>query len=347
MSLLHLEGVSRTYRHRRGLLGRSVPVRAVQDLSLVVERGRTLGVVGESGCGKSTAGRLALGLEAPDAGLVRFEGAPMPRAGTPAWRRARARMQMVFQDPLAALDRRMTVAAQVAEPLAIHGQGGAAERADRAATLLRAVGLGPELGARHPHALSGGQRQRVVLARALATGPALLALDEPVSALDVSVQAGVLNLLAELQETHGVAMLLISHDLRVVRQVSHQVAVLYLGSVVERGDPDAVFAEPAHPYSRALLSAVPRPREGRGGPPRQVLAGDPPDPAALPAGCAFHPRCPLAVATCRAVPPPLLPRPDGREVACHVVHGLATPPRPRAAAAHAVPSRAALPARSP
>ncbi len=323
MSLLRLQGVSRTYRSRRGLLGRAVAVRAVQDLSLTVERGRTLGVVGESGCGKSTAGRLALGLEAPDAGLVHFEGAPMPAAGTAAWRAMRARMQMVFQDPLAALDRRMTVAAQVAEPLAIHGHGGATERAERAAALLHAVGLGPELGARHPNALSGGQRQRAVLARALATEPALLALDEPVSALDVSVQAGVLNLLAELQETRGVAMLLISHDLRVVRQVSHRVAVLYLGTVVERGDPDAVFAEPAHPYSRALLSAVPRP----GAPPREVLGGEPPDPAARPAGCAFHPRCPLAVATCRAVSPPLLPRADGREVACHVVHGLAGGPR--------------------
>jgi peptide/nickel transport system ATP-binding protein len=226
---------------------------------------------------------------------------------------------MVYQDPLGALDRRLPVLDQVAEPMAIHGLGGRDERRDRAAALLQAVGLQPEQGARHPHALSGGQRQRVVLARALATDPALLVLDEPVSALDVSIQAGIVNLLGDLQAERGVAMLFISHDLRVVRQVSHEVAVMYLGTVVEQGDPDAVFADPAHPYARALLSAIPRP--GARHAPRQLLAGDPPDPASRPAGCAFHPRCPQAVAPCRVRAPMLKPLADGRRVACHVAHG--------------------------
>jgi len=311
--LLELEGVARRYAHRRGVFARPVPVRAVDGVSLSVAAGRTLGVVGESGCGKSTTGRLALGLERPDAGMVRFAGAAMPVPGSPAWRALRAQMQLVPQDPLGALDRRLTIAAQVAEPLAIHAMAG-----DPAA-LLHQVGLRPDQGARYPHALSGGQRQRAVLARALATGPALLVLDEPVSALDVSIQAGIVNLLMDLQDARDLAMLFISHDLKVVRQVSHEVAVMYLGRVVERGDPDAVFTDPAHPYARALVSAVPVPGPRRIE--RIVLAGDPPNPADRPAGCAFHPRCPAAVAMCRTEDPALKPLPDGRLVACHVAHG--------------------------
>ncbi len=316
MSLLELDDVARQYGSRRGLFARPVPVRAVDGVSLSVAHGRTLGIVGESGCGKSTTGRLALGLERPDAGAVRFEGAAMPAPGAAPWRQMRARMQLVPQDPLGALDRRLTIAAQVAEPLAIHGLANAA---DRVADLLRQVGLRPDQAARYPHALSGGQRQRAVLARALATDPALLVLDEPVSALDVSIQAGILNLLTDLQGARGLAMLFISHDLRVVRQVSHEVAVMYLGRVVERGDPDAIFADPAHPYARALVSAIPVPGPRRIE--RIVLQGDPPNPADRPSGCAFHPRCPAAVALCRAADPALKPMPDGRMVACHVAHG--------------------------
>ncbi len=315
-ALLELAGVSRTYVSRRGLIGRGVAVRAVDDVSLSVAPGRTLGIVGESGCGKSTTGRLALGIDAPDAGEVRFEGAAMPRAGSPAWRDLRARMQLVFQDPLGAMDRRLTIAAQIAEPLAIHNIGSRAERADRVAALLNDVGLRPDHGQRHPHELSGGQRQRAVLARALATDPALLVCDEPVSALDVSIQAQVINMLTDLQAARGIAMLFISHDLKIVRQVSHEVAVMYLGRVVELGDPDAIFAAPAHPYAQALVSAIPVP-----GPrlhPRIVLAGDPPNPADRPTGCAFHPRCPVAIGRCRVETPLLQTLPDGRSVACHL-----------------------------
>jgi peptide/nickel transport system ATP-binding protein len=311
--ILELDGVAREYRQRRHPFAPARPVRAVDGVSLRLAPGRTLGVVGESGCGKSTTGRIALGLEKPDRGAVRFEGAAMPPPGSTAWRRMRARLQLVPQDPLGALDRRLTIAAQVAEPLAIHGLPAGR---DRVTALLHQVGLRPDQGGRHPHALSGGQRQRAVLARALATQPSLLVLDEPVSALDVSIQAGIVNLLLDLQEQRGLAMLFISHDLRVVRQISHEVAVMYLGRVVEQGEPDAILHQPLHPYSRALVSAIPVP-----GPrlvERIVLAGDPPNPASRPSGCAFHPRCPAAVARCTVDDPALEPK-QGRMVACHLV----------------------------
>jgi peptide/nickel transport system ATP-binding protein len=308
--MLHAENIARGYPMRRGILGSTVQVRAVDGVSLAIERGRTLGLVGESGCGKSTTGRLVLGLETPDTGEVRFEGAPLPPPGSAAWRAQRARMQMVFQDPLGALDRRLTAGAQIAEPLQIHGLDVA-----RVPALLASVGLREDHAQRYPHELSGGQRQRVVLARALATNPDLLVCDEPISALDVSIQAQVMNLLTDIQEQHGVGMLFISHDLRAVRQVSHRVAVMYLGRIVEEGEPDDVLHDPAHPYARALVSAIPAP--GRRGA-RIVLQGDPPNPADRPSGCAFHPRCPMAVARCRAEAPALAPRArDGRMVACH------------------------------
>jgi peptide/nickel transport system ATP-binding protein len=318
MSLLELDGVSRVYASRRGVFSRSVAVRAVDRITLTVTAGRTLGVVGESGCGKSTTGRLMLGIEPPTEGSVRFENAPLPAPGTDPWRRLRARMQLVFQDPLGALDRRITIAAQIEEPLRIHAIGDAADRRDRVAALLVDVGMRPDLAARHPHELSGGQRQRAVLARALATDPALLVCDEPVSALDVSIQAQVINMLIDLQAARGIAMVFISHDLKVVRQVSHEVAVMYLGRVVEQGDPDEIFSNPAHPYSRALVSAIPVPGPRRRE--RIVLTGDPPNPADRPSGCAFHPRCPVAVAVCRVETPALQPMSDGRLVACHLAH---------------------------
>jgi peptide/nickel transport system ATP-binding protein len=310
--MLRARDLVRRYPMRRGLLGRSVDVTAVAGVSLTLERGRTLGLVGESGCGKSTTGRMVLGLETPDAGSVDVEGRPMPPPGSAAWRAMRARMQMVFQDPLGALDRRMTVAAQVAEPLEIHGIG---DRAARVEALLRDVGLRPDQALRYPHELSGGQRQRVVLARALATSPSLLVCDEPISALDVSIQAQVMNLLVDLQAQHGMAVLFISHDLRAVRQVSERVAVMYLGTIVEEGAPDALLRDARHPYTQALVSAIPHPGRSGG---RIVLQGDPPNPAARPGGCPFHPRCPVAIARCAKDVPVLRDHPDGRRVACHL-----------------------------
>jgi peptide/nickel transport system ATP-binding protein len=316
MTLLSLTDVARVYSTRRGLLGAKTAVRAVDGISLSVEPGRTLGIVGESGCGKSTTGRLMLGLEKPSEGSVTFDGQTMPDPGTAAWRALRRQMQLVFQDPLGAMDRRLSIADQVAEPLIIHGIGDKAERAARVASLLEDVGLRPDQAARHPHELSGGQRQRAVLARALATDPKLLVCDEPVSALDVSIQAQVVNMLTDLQAARGIAMVFISHDLKVVRQVSHSVAVMYLGRIVEQGDPEALFADPVHPYTRALVSAIPVPGPRRI--PRIVLSGDPPNPADRPAGCAFHPRCPVAIARCRTDIPALNPLADGRVVACHL-----------------------------
>ncbi len=319
MTLLAVHDIARTYPGARRLFRAPRPVRAVDGVSFAIARGQTLGIVGESGCGKSTTGRVALGLEPPSAGSVTFGGAPMPALGTAAWRTLRARMQLVPQDPLGALDRRLAIRAQVAEPLTIHGL----PDDGRVDALLAQVGLRPDLAARTPHTLSGGQRQRAVLARALATNPALLVLDEPVSALDVSIQAGIVNLLADLQAERGLAMLFISHDLKVVRQISHAVAVMYLGRIVEHGEPDAVFHEPLHPYAQALVSAIPVPGRpsGLGRTARIVLQGDPPNPADRPSGCTFHPRCPVVMAVCRTHDPALLPA-QGRLVACHRV----TPP---------------------
>jgi peptide/nickel transport system ATP-binding protein len=320
MTLLQLNDVQRVYRAAGRLFGRHRDVRAVAGVSFALQRGRTLGLVGESGCGKSTTGRIALGLERPDTGKVQFDGAPMPSPGSSAWRRTRARMQLVFQDPLGALDRRLPIGTQIAEPLVVHAIGTPTDRASRTAELLREVGLRPDQAAQYPHELSGGQRQRAVIARALATQPDLLVCDEPVSALDVSIQAQVVNLLIDLQAEFGLAMLFISHDLKLVRLIAHEVAVMYLGLIVEQGEPEAMFAAPAHPYTQALLAAVPdRTRRG----PRALLSGEPPNPAARPAGCAFHPRCPLAIARCRDESPALLRRADGRLVACHLARDAA------------------------
>ncbi len=317
--LVEVSTISRSYGTRSGLFGRGTAVNAVDGVSLSIRRGETLGLVGESGSGKSTTGRIVLGLEPPDRGEVRFDGRAMAAPGTAAWRAQRARMQMIFQDPLGALDRRLPAAAQIREPLDIHGVGTPAEREDRVRELLRAVDLNPAHGARYPGALSGGQRQRVVLARALATGPDFLVCDEPVSALDVSIQAQVVNLLADLQAQLGLTLLFISHDLRVVRQISNVVAVMYLGRIVEIGSADDLFARPEHPYTQALVSASPAP--GRRSAGRIVLAGDPPNPAARPSGCAFHPRCPRAIARCATETPVLALAGSDRQVACHLVTG--------------------------
>jgi peptide/nickel transport system ATP-binding protein len=320
--LVSVDRLVRTYRMRAGMFGRSRGVCAVDGVTLRINRGETLGLVGESGSGKSTTGRLVLGLENPDAGSVTFNGRRLPEMDTPEWRASRARMQMIFQDPLGALDRRLPIAAQVREPLDIHAVEDEAFRTARVEELMRSVRLSDDVGQRYPHELSGGQRQRAVLARALATKPDFLVCDEPVSALDVSIQAQVVNLLIDLQAELDLTMLFISHDLRVVRQISERVAVMYLGRIVELGNADDLFVSPQHPYTRALVSASPAPGGRRGE--RIVLTGDPPNPAAKPDGCAFHPRCPSAFARCRTEAPALVEVASDRSVACHLT-GLESP----------------------
>jgi peptide/nickel transport system ATP-binding protein len=321
--LLQAEGLVRHYQIRRGsrLFSHPETLRAVDGVSFTLQPGRTLGLVGESGCGKTTTARLVLGLLPLTEGEIRLQGETLPQAGSMRWRELRRVMQMVYQDPLAALDRRIAVGKQVMEPLAIHAIGSPAERRDKALAILQSVGLQAHHFDRYPHELSGGQRQRIVLARALILSPRLLVCDEPISALDVSIQAQVVNLLLDLQAEMGLAYLFISHDLRMVRQVSHEVAVMYLGRIVERGDPDRLFAAPSHPYTRALVSAIPVAH--RSGRQRLILKGDPPNPVDVPAGCAFHERCPIAVARCRVETPALRPAADGRHVACHLVSGAA------------------------
>jgi oligopeptide/dipeptide ABC transporter ATP-binding protein len=311
--LLEVDHVSVRYPVR----GRRAVLRALDDVSLRLARGETLAVVGESGCGKSTLVRVVLGLERPGAGAVRFDGVDLGTASGRTRRALRRRVGAVFQDPTGSLDPTLPVARIVAEPLRVHGLGGAAARDARARALLAQVGLDPADGDRYPHVFSGGQRQRIALARAIATDPDLLVADEPVSALDVSVRAVVLDALAALQADRQLALLLVSHDLAMVRTVAHRVAVLYLGRVVEEAPAGELYAAPAHPYAAALLAATPvpdpaveRPRRGR------APAGEPPSPVDVPPGCPYHPRCPRAAVRCRAERPELAACGPARRVAC-------------------------------
>jgi oligopeptide/dipeptide ABC transporter ATP-binding protein len=314
--LLEVTNLVKHYK-ARGVFRRQPPVRAVDGVTFTVERGETLALVGESGSGKSSLARTILRLEDATDGVVKFEGQDVLRLETRPLRALRRRMQIVFQDPSGALNPRMTVGTAVAEGLEIHRLLPRAEIPARVSGLLQEVGLTPEMAAQYPHELSGGQRQRVGIARALAVGPAFLVLDEPVSALDVSVQAQVLNLLLDLQRTRGLAYLFIAHDLAVVRQVAHRVAVMYLGQIVETGPTEEVLSRPRHPYTQALIASAPEP-DPAVQPGRLVLPGDPPDPARPPAGCRFHPRCghPAKDARCSTEAP--LPRPFGPSTAaCH------------------------------
>jgi oligopeptide/dipeptide ABC transporter ATP-binding protein len=290
-------------------------VRAVTEVDLSIAAGETVGLVGESGCGKSTLGRAMLRLVEPTAGTIRFDGLDLTRLPQRDLRRLRRHMQFIFQDPAAALDPRMTITEAIAEPLDIHAlASGPAARGRRVAELLAQVGLREDVGARRPHELSGGQRQRVGIARALAVEPKFLVCDEPISALDVSIQAQIVNLLADLQAKHALTYLFISHDLKVVRHVCDRVAVMYLGRIVELADATTLYAQPKHPYTRALLAAVPGRRD------RVVLPGDVPSPIDPPTGCAFHPRCPVAdkPTACFAEVPALRVLDCGSRVACHV-----------------------------
>ncbi|UYM04236.1 ABC transporter ATP-binding protein [Solicola gregarius] len=318
MKTLELTDLIKTYAVRRGVLGRrSGSVQAVSGVSIRVPAGTTYGLVGETGCGKSTLGRCAARLNEPDDGTVMVGDDEITRLRGGQLRDVRRKVQTVFQDPFASLNPRMSIRSIVREPLTIHGLH-AGKRDERVRALLEQVGLNPEWAGRYPHELSGGQRQRVGIARALAVEPDVIVLDEPVSALDVSVQAGVLNLLCDLQDTLGLTYLFISHDLSVVRHLSHQVGVMYLGRIVESGPADEVYATPRHPYTQALLSSIPLPdpraertRE------RIVLTGDLPSPMSPPPGCHFHTRCTKATEICSRLVPETRMTPAGQSVACH------------------------------
>jgi oligopeptide transport system ATP-binding protein len=316
--LLTVTDLKKYFRVRRGVLwGEAGLVRAVDGVSFTLRKGETLGLVGESGCGKSTTGRCILRLLEPTAGRVVFDGLSVFDAGREEMRRLRRQMQIIFQDPYSSLNPRMSVEQIVGEGMVIHRLARGAERRDRIADLLRKVGLSPDHMKRYPHEFSGGQRQRIGIARALAVSPSLIIADEPISALDVSIQAQVLNLLQDLQEEFGLTYLFIAHDLRVVEHISDRVAVMYLGQIVELADSRELYRNPLHPYTQALMSAIPIPdptvkRE------RIILKGDPPSPLRPPSGCRFHTRCPKRFEPCDRQEPVFREVQRGHWVSCHL-----------------------------
>ena len=319
-ALLEVRNLVKHFPVVTGFRGAKLSVKAVDGVSFTLKRGETLGLVGESGCGKTTTGRCVLQLERPTSGEVVFEGTELTKLSDSQLRGMRRRMQVIFQDPYSSLNPRMTVGQILTEPLKVHGLiKDKAKRAARVRELLTQVGLLPQHARRYPHQMSGGQRQRVGIARALAMEPSLIVCDEPVSALDVSIQAQIVNLLEDLQKRLGLTYLFIAHDLSVVRHISDRVVVMYLGKVVEIADRRSLYEEPLHPYTKALLSAVPIPDpklEARRE--RTVLRGEVPSALNPPAGCVFHPRCPIAVERCSAEIPPLREIRPGHFAACHL-----------------------------
>jgi len=309
-TLLRAERLVKEFPVRRGV------VHAVSDVSFEIRRGETLCVVGESGCGKSTLGRLLLRLIEPTSGRVFMEGQEITALSPKALREARQRMQMIFQDPYASLDPRMTVGQIIREPLATYRIGTPREQEARVRELMEKVGIRPEFYSRYPHQFSGGQRQRIGIARALALNPRLIVCDEPVSALDVSIQAQSINLLRDLQREFGLTFLFISHDLSVVRYIADRVCVMFLGKICEMGDAEALYERPMHPYTRFLLESVPLPNPENRNRAREILTGEVGSPLNPPSGCRFHPRCPYATDLCKETEPPLVER-GGRMVACH------------------------------
>ncbi len=315
--ILRVEGLKKYFKIGGGFLsGKPITIRAVDDVSFSIKRGETFGLVGESGCGKTTLGQTVIRLYQPTAGKILFEGTDLAPLSAGKLRPHRRHIQMIFQDPSASLDPRMTVGSIVSEPLNIARDGSRSERRDRVQELLRVVGLNSYFANRYPHEFSGGQRQRIGIARALALNPELVICDEPVSALDVSIQAQVLNLLQELQAKFNLTYLFIAHNLAVVAHISDRIGVMYLGKLVEVGESRRITERPKHPYTQALISAIPVPEPGRSRQ-RIILEGDVPSPANPPSGCRFHPRCPIARANCAVDEPELLEKEPGHWVACH------------------------------
>ena len=331
--LVSVSGLKMHFPIYQGILRRQVGVvKAVDDVSFDIYEGETLGLVGESGCGKSTTGRALLRLYDPTDGTVRLDGVDIASLDTGALRRKRTEMQMIFQDPQACLNPKMNVGSIIAEPIIEHEPGvSAKERLDKVRGLMEAVGLNPSFTNRYPHEFSGGQRQRIGIARALALNPKFIVCDEPIAALDVSIQAQVVNLLEDLQEKLGLTYLFISHDLSMVRHLATRVAVMYLGKVVELAPRDALYSAPKHPYTEALLSAVPEPDpNGQGRKQRSILKGDVPSPANPPQGCNFCTRCPRAIDICTTVVPHFREHAPGHFAACHLLD----PSQPDAVNAH-------------
>ncbi|MBM2323023.1 MULTISPECIES: ABC transporter ATP-binding protein [Marivita] len=338
-AILTARGLTRRFVTKKPLFGAPTVVQAVNGVDLDIEEGETLAIVGESGCGKSTLARLLSHLIAPSEGSVTYDGRDLSALSAAELRALRQHMQFIFQDPFSSLNPRMTVGALIGEPLSIHSIGTAAEQRAKVADLLRKVGLRPEHADRYPHEFSGGQRQRIGIARALATGPKIVIGDEPVSALDVSIQAQVINILEDLKAEFGLTLVIIAHDLAVIRHIADRVAVMYLGEIVELASAEQLFTAPKHPYTEALLSAIPIPSTGARRL-RTTLEGDPPNPIAPPPGCKFHTRCPHAQDRCRTERPVLLGTGAHHSVACHFTEtlspqGIEPTEKPRAAAAQA------------